>query len=66
MFSQGIRPQICQDALFAFPLNQSSLQERQAPASEHNTTQDVCLVLVYLRLCIGEEEMSEKLVQEQS
>lgn len=52
VLSQGVRPEIChQVALFTFPLDQSSLQERRAPAIEHNTTQDVCLPLVYLCLC---------------
>jgi len=52
VLSQGMRPEICQQvSVFAFSLDQSSLQERQAPAMEHNTTQDVCLVLVYLCLC---------------
>lgn len=52
VLSQGMRPEIChQVALFTFPLDQSRLQQRQAPAIEHNTTQDVCLPRVYLCLC---------------
>ena len=52
VLSRGMRPEIChQVVLFTFPLDQSSLQERRAPAIEHNTTQDVCLLLVYLCLC---------------
>lgn len=59
-----MRPEIChQVALFTFPLDPSSLQERQAPAIEHNTTQDVCLPLVYLCLC--DDEVGEKTVQRQ-
>lgn len=53
-YSQGTRPEIChQVALFTFPRDQSGLQECQAPAIEHNTTQDVCLPLVYL--CLRDE-----------
>lgn len=51
VLSQGMRPETCHRvALFTFPLDQSSLQERQPPAIEHNTTQDVCLPFVYLCL----------------
>jgi len=50
-----MRPEIChQVGPFTFPLDPSRLQERQAPAIEHNTTQDVCLPLVYLCLCVEE------------